>query len=105
MSRAMRDDALRILKFDVSLSEVLGNHAGLPLKSLAQGGLAGSQTVQREPQASAAAGETNAKRSGRIRLKQDAAVGIRDRDRMVQHRAKHGVQTKLRMQQHCCFKE
>jgi hypothetical protein len=104
-AEVLSDDTLCILEFDISLSEVLGNHAGLSLESLTQGGLAGSETVWREAQTSAAAGEPDAKRSRRIGLEQETSVRIRDRDRVVQHRAEHGVERKLRMQKHRRFEE
>jgi hypothetical protein len=44
-AQALRDDALRIMEFDVSLSEVFSDHAGLLRESLAQRRLAGSKTL------------------------------------------------------------
>jgi hypothetical protein len=60
-AEVLRDNALRTLEIEIGQIKVLGNHAGLSIERLTQGGLAGSETLWRKAQASAAAGEPDAK--------------------------------------------
>ena len=104
-AQALRNDALRPLKRDIGLLKVSRDHAGLAIHRHAQGGLRGREAFRRHGHASGAPGEAVKKRSVRSGLEQKAAFGVGDGNGAVQHGFEHGVERKLRMQQHGRFEK
>ena len=105
-AQALRDDALRALQLDVGLLQVLGDDAGLAVDAPCA---ARSGWERNLPSAKPA---PPARRASRCRsapvgvgLEQKAAVGVGDGDGVIEHGFEHGVERKLRMQQHGRFEQ
>ena len=85
--------------------EILADDRCLAVDSLAERGLAGRDALRREFFTAAAARQPHLERSGDAGLQQKAAIGMGDRDRVIEHGGQHRVQRELRMQQGRGFKQ
>jgi len=81
------------------LREILRDDRRLLRERKFDGGLAGREAFGRKTQAAASAREFYFQGASGIGFEQKAAIGVRDRDGMVQHVAEHHVQGELRVQQ------
>src|SRR3974390_3249295 len=90
-AQPLRHYADCILKLDISLSEIFGNHGGFLLECPTQCRLAGRKPFEWKAQTARPACKSNAKRSRSIGLEQESPVRVRHGYRMVEHRAKNGV--------------
>ncbi len=104
-AQALRHDALRRLQIHVGLREIFRNHRRLLFQRQVDGGLAGLEALRWEPQLPAAPREMDLQLSCGIGFEQHAAVGVRQRDGLVQHIGKHLVERQLRVQQRGHFQE
>ena len=87
------------------MREILGNDRRLLLQRELDGRLAWCQAFGRKTKSAAAPGKFHFKSAAGVGFQEQAAVGVSDRDRMIQHMAQHDVERKLRVEQRGGFQE
>ena len=104
-AKSLRDDALRGLQIHVGLREVFGDHRGLAAQRELNCGLARRQAFGRETQTAGAPRQPHFERFVVVGFEEQPAVGVGDRNGVIEHVAENGVERQLRMQQRRRFQQ
>jgi hypothetical protein len=93
------------LQIHISALDVFGNHRRTLTEGELNGGLAGSEALRRKAETAGTASEADFEGPRGVGFKKHAAIGVGDRDRVIDHQSQRFIERNLGVQEGSGFEE